>query len=131
MGKLHRKPIDYIGSARALIRKKEPRMRNQDVLFILKRLCHYAAEMLCHGLDVVILRQMRFTPYYVNSSDLEEVKKEARFARSAAIHGVFFSMRCTGKIQDEYKADFKPSTHLRRKMEECLADPDLTYKLII
>jgi len=131
MGKLHRKPIDYIGSARALIRKKEPRMRNQDVLFILKRFCHYAAEMLCHGLVVNIPGSMKFTPYYVNSSDPEEILKEARFARSAAIHGVYFSMKCTGKFPDEYKAIFKPSTHLRGKMEEFLTEPDLTYKLII
>jgi hypothetical protein len=68
--------------------------------------------------------------YYVNSSDFVRIDKKAMYARSGAICGVFFSILCEGKIQDEFNATFKPAPKFRRMMEEYLDNPDLAYKLI-
>jgi len=90
----------------------------------------YSAQMLCHGYKVIIPRNLSFIPYYIVSSDFTMIETEARYARSSAIHGVFLTVQCEGKMQDEWKAEFKPSSVLREEMEKYLANADLTYNII-
>jgi len=110
--------------------KKDVKLTRISIEWILERFFHYALGMIIHGYTVSITRIFRFKMYYVNSSDMGMIDREAMFARSGAIHGVYFSISCEGKFQDEYKARFKPLPKFRQMMEERLDDPDLAYKLI-
>lgn len=110
--------------------QKDVNITTKQILFILYRFLYYTVAALVHGYTVSIVNNMRFSMYYVNSSDFEYIDKQHRFARSGAIHGVFFSVHCEGKFPDKYKAEFKPAPKFRQLMEEYLDDPDLAYKLI-
>jgi len=87
-------------------------------------------DALIHGYVVTIWRSFKFRMYYINSSDLIKISRLCQFARSGAIHGVYFSIECKGKLIDEFKPHFKPLPKFLEKMEERLDDPDLVYKLI-
>jgi hypothetical protein len=130
MSKLHRKKVDYIGLTKEHMAKKDVHLSKVQILWILKRFTYYVLKVIIHGFTMIIPGNMRFTMYHVNSSDFNGISKEARYASSGAIHGVFFSIKCEGKFPDEYKTEFKPLLKFRSMMEECLDEPDLAYKLI-
>lgn len=130
MSKLLHKKVNYLMATKEYMAQKEVNITAGQILFILYRFLHYTVAALVHGYTVSIVNNMKFSMYYVNSSDFEYIDGQNRFARSGAIHGVFFSVLCEGKLPDKYKAEFKPAPKFRQLMEEYLDDPDLAYKLI-
>ena len=130
MSKLHKKEVDYIGLTKEYMAKKDVHLSKVQIIWIVERFMYYALRVIVHGFTMIIPGNMKFMMYYVNSSNFNQIANEARYARSGAIHGVFFSIKCEGEFPDEYKAEFKPAPKLRSMMEEYLDNPDLAYKLI-
>ena len=130
MTKLVRKKVKHLEATKNYMGEKGVKISQQNILWIIGRFMHYAVAAIVHGHTVILPDNMRFSMYYVYSSDFEYIDKQSMFARSGAIHGVFFSILCKGKIPDKFKALFKPSLAFRRLMEEHLDNPDLAYKLI-
>lgn len=130
MAGLPSKKVDHIALTRDYMAKKDVILTKGNIVWITERFVHYLLDVLIHGYVFTLAGKLKFWMYYVNSSDFKAIDEEFKYARSGAIHGVFFSIECSGQIPDQYKTEFKPQPKFRKMMEEKLDDPDLAYKLI-
>jgi hypothetical protein len=128
--RLYRKKINHISDTRKFFKKWHPKLRDSDIIWIMRKFSFYVAKALAHGTPITIRNNYKLSLYHFSSDEYERIEKEAMYARSPAIHGIFFGIHCEGFLVDKYKVIFKPNKELRNNLSNELSDPDLVYKLV-
>jgi len=122
---------DYFKDTQKALKRYYQQELTLDVIkWVFKRYLYYAVRLLVHGRTLVPRGGLHFSMEYEINDNRNWIKKQARFADTSVMHGLYFTVTHKSPYVEKLNYDFKPSHMFRRMISEQLNDPDLVYNLI-